>query len=73
MKTYWNNKHKRAEIIEDIEKDNAKPWDTWQVNPEILIGNDRIFIHPTDYHIDGYSLTTKDLESILEKLKENKQ
>lgn len=69
MKTYWNNPSKRAEILEDIEKDSAQPWDKTEPKSHISVGNSRIFINPPDYHIDGYSLNVEDLEELIKKLR----
>jgi hypothetical protein len=69
MKIYWNNKHRKAEILEDIEKDNAQPWDDTEPNSRIIIGTNRIFIGPPDYDIDGYSLSINDLEELIQKIK----
>lgn len=69
MKIYWNNPRKRAEILEDIEKDNAQPWDKTEPKSHISVGTSRIFINPPDYHIDGYSLSIEDLETLINTLR----
>ena len=68
MKIYWNDRDKRAQIHEDIEKDGAQPWENAEPKSHISIGDGRIFINPPDYHIDGYSLSVQDLEDLLRKL-----
>ncbi|MBI2669543.1 MAG: hypothetical protein HYX20_00100 [Candidatus Yanofskybacteria bacterium] len=70
MKVYWNNRNKKAEILEDIEKDAANPWYSKEPQSHILIGVGRIFINPLDYGIDGYSLSAEDLEALLKKLRD---
>lgn len=68
MKVYWNDKSKQAEIVENIKKEDAKPWDTTVPKSHIMIGKGRIFIYPPDYHIDGYELTREDLEELIRKI-----
>lgn len=69
MKVYWNDKYRKGEILEDIEKNRAQPWDTKEPKSHILIGKDQMFINPTDYGIDGYSLSVEDLEELLQKIR----
>lgn len=72
MKVYWNRRSaEQAEIVKDIEKNNAKPWEKTIQKSHILIGDGQIFIHSPDYHIDGYSLSTQDLADLLSKLTAN--
>jgi len=70
MKVYWNDRNRRAKILEDIKGDGAQPWDNTEPKSHVLIGVGQIFINPPDYGIDGYSLSTEDLEALLKKLRD---
>ena len=68
MKVFWRNKHKRAEILDAIEKDGAVRLGDVSPESDIFIGSNHIFINPSDYDIDGYSLTINDLRTMLRML-----
>ena len=75
MKVYWEYKSResmKAEIIEDIERAGAQPWESTGAKSHVFVGIDEIFIYPPDYHIDGYSLNTRDLEGLLARLNDRK-
>ncbi|OGN08704.1 MAG: hypothetical protein A3J46_06550 [Candidatus Yanofskybacteria bacterium RIFCSPHIGHO2_02_FULL_41_11] len=70
MKVYWNDRNKKAELLEEIERDGAQPWDNTEPKSHVMIGVGRIFINPSDYGIDGYSLSAEDLEALLKELRD---
>jgi hypothetical protein len=68
MKIFWRNNHKRSEILDAIEKDDAVRLGDVGPESDIFIGSNHIFVNPSDYDIDGYSLTINDLRIMLRML-----
>ena len=71
MEIFWRDKSRRgpAEIVLAEREDNAHKWAESYPGSQILIGKGRIFIDPTDYSIDGFTLTEQDLEELLQELR----
>jgi len=73
MKTYFNNPSKvPATIMTDIVSEHAEALVMGNAKSDILIGDNGVFIHPSEYGVDGYFFTEEDLRYILNLLRRRK-
>lgn len=67
MKVYWRNREKTGpcEFAEAEKKAKTNKSKVSNGNIVIGVGKEEIFFYPTEYKIDGFSMTHKELETLV--------